>query len=1073
MSSVDLNIIERGLKGQAWSAEQGPITAGDLDKIVEQRTDNSTALNALPTPFARFFVVNEAFRRVLEEAKKPEKSAGDACHRLVSDTLDVFEILYNLKEYQKTLGDSGRIVVYDWCFDTDNNRLKEVVPILGTAVETYFATDLGALGKRLFFVVLEYEGHDYLLATSSPFTGFVTPPDLDRTSDSRDGKSDSYLGERYREMLHLKRLKQDSSYSNNGSCFGEIRLFKDRDKGFKNYMFYLVDNFAQGDNFKYLRDYIKHIQISDSDIIKNWEPRIEPIVSEGRSGAYADSDDVVINGMPIHMNSGLGANDLLNNVLVRVPFRLSKEYYRTMTYTDGNNDRDYDFLLPLSRKALSLIQGDFECICAVKKNSRAVTVTLKFNGQEYTKQYKEDPESPYHIVDLHKQNVSFNVAVFPNILSPNKDENNYFKVMAVLNNSAKDLRPVSIKNMELSFFLRNADGSFEEMETVEKDNTRAKSKYGVRPAVVRSEQQDGEIGAGSKFYEIYNTQFDATSIHLVLNGIDCEGVLIPNWRCAQRTQDAYTYAVDLGTTNTYISSHKVGNDNEPEQLNMGEPMVAFLHEFKRSSQYSIVKYIEDAIVPECRKNFNTEFAPALIDGDIYRFPIRTALCVKKDDRSRPSLFDNCNIAFFYEKSTGLCNQTILTDIKWEAGNGRELRVFIRELLLIIKADILHKNGLLANTKLIWFRPLSFKGEIKELYTTIWTEEAKNLLNIGPSQIECVSESEAPYYYFSKKNSFNCVDAVSIVDIGGGSSDFIYFAGGKPQVANSVHFGCDVLWGNGFNGFDNADENGIYKRYANNIHFEADELEQLNKTMTPQNKVSTKDIINFWLSNAEHCDITKELRANYKPLFLYHFASIVYFMAKMYKVKNLACPRAVLFCGNGSRYIDGLLSTDRTTIKELVTTIFKAVYGDIKDVQVILPDSRKECTCYGGLYRKSDVVVPAEFNFQGVTDKVYESVGDLKSDYQSVKEGLLDVYDSFNKLYIRLLELLIAKDGLSNPVKKDEIISRISSLVEMEDSLNTNFKTQIIDKYEHNDSAVYHDSVFFLPIIDNVLKLTKI
>lgn len=73
MSSVDLNIIERGLKGQEWTAEKGPITAGDLAKISEQRTNNSSALNALPTPFARFFVVKEAFRRTLEEVKDPRK----------------------------------------------------------------------------------------------------------------------------------------------------------------------------------------------------------------------------------------------------------------------------------------------------------------------------------------------------------------------------------------------------------------------------------------------------------------------------------------------------------------------------------------------------------------------------------------------------------------------------------------------------------------------------------------------------------------------------------------------------------------------------------------------------------------------------------------------------------------------------------------------------------------------------------------------------------------------------------------------------------------------------------------
>ena len=193
------------------------------------------------------------------------------------------------------------------------------------------------------------------------------------------------------------------------------------------------------------------------------------------------------------------------------------------------------------------------------------------------------------------------------------------------------------------------------------------------------------------------------------------------------------------------------------------------------------------------------------------------------------------------------------------------------------------------------------------------------------------------------------------------------------------------------------------------------------------------------------------------------------MAKMYKAKDLACPRSVLFCGNGSRYIDELLSSDRATIKELVATIFKEVYGDIKDIQVILPDSRKECTCYGGLYRNSDVDVPDEFNFQGVSGKVYENVEQLKSDFPVVSRELLNTFNSFNTLYSKLLRILIAKGELDKQIDSAEIINLISTGVQ--DSLEKNFKTQVVQKL--NDSEVYHDSVFFLPIIDNVLKLTKI
>ena len=420
---------------------------------------------------------------------------------------------------------------------------------------------------------------------------------------------------------------------------------------------------------------------------------------------------------------------------------------------------------------------------------------------------------------------------------------------------------------------------------------------------------------------------------------------------------------------------------------------------------------------------------------------------------------------------GLGNQSILTDIKWEERNKKELKLFIRELLLVIKTDILQKNGLLANTKLIWFRPLSFKGSIKDLYSRIWHEEAKEVLNLSSAQIKDVSESEAPYYYFSKKDTFKSVDAVSIVDIGGGSSDFIYFSDGKPQIANSVHFGCDVLWGNGFSGFDNDRVNGIYERFVETIHLgeHDDELEQLNIRMRSNREVSTKDIINFWISNDNRCEISTKLKENYKPLFLYHFASIVYYMAKMYKAKNLPCPRCVLFCGNGSRYIDELLSSDKTIIELLVTTIFKNVYGEIKDIQVILPESRKECTCYGGLYRDSEVDIPEEFNFQGVSNRAYENVEELKADFPKVSQNLLDNLASFNKLYGDLLRILIAKGELDKQVDTSKIINLISS--GLRDSLEKNFKTQVVQKL--NDSESYNDSIFFLPIIDNVLKLTKI
>lgn len=1053
MSSADLNIIERGLKGQDWTAEKGPITSGDLAKISEQRTNNSSALNALPTPFARFFVVKEAFRRALEEVKDRRKIAGDAYNRLVSDTLDVLELLYNQTYHSKRWEDSRRIVIREWDYSTNLKDLNDQVPILGSAIQNYFKSDLASADEKLYFIVLQDERRDYLLGTSSPFTSFITPPDLDKKVDSRSGTS-TFMGERYTQMPTLSR-------KSGGAYFRDIKLFGARDKDFKNYLFYLVDNY--GNSMKEFRDYIKQIANTDPDINKNWKPQVAPLYSD-------NSNEVKVNGLPIYKDAGIGTVNFFDDTLIRLPFKLASDYYMTMKFSGGNDNHDYDYLMPLSREALELIDENFEVVC--KETRTKVIVALNYKGQEYSKEYEREAIAADRgrIVDLAQENINFNLGVFPNILSQNVSENNYFKVMTVMSDTTTDFRHVSIEDLNLTFFRKGSDSRYQEIEVIDKDNTTA--KYGVYPSVVRSEQNEQrEIDASSKFFEIFNTQFDAVSLRFILHSGTCEGILIPNWKRAQCTQDSFTYAIDLGTTNTYISCCKLGENNEPEQLNMDEQMVAYLQDTQRSAQHSLISIIENALAPTTRKNFKTEFVPALIDGSTYRFPIRTALCVNKSDRTKPSLFDNCNVAFFYEKSMGLGNQTILTDIKWEDSHEKELRLFIRELLLIIKTDILQKNGQLANTKLIWFRPLSFKGGVKDLYTSIWQQEAKTILNIGASSIECVSESEAPYYYFNKKDIFNSVDAVSIVDIGGGSSDFIYFADGKPQIANSVHFGCDVLWGNGFSGFGNERKNGIFKRFADSIHLGThdDELEQLNIQMIADRTISTKDIINFWLSNDSRSEISAKLKDSYKPLFLYHFASIVYFMAKMYHAKGLSCPRSVLFCGNGSRYIDGLLSSDKDTIKELVTTIFKEVYGDIANVQVILPDSRKECTCFGGLYRNPDVEVPTEFNFQGVSDKEYTNVEQLKAEFPVLSKEVLSTLRSFNILYKKLLNILIGKGEMENIIDTTAIVNYISN--GLEDSLEKNFKRQVIEKF--GDSEVYHDSVFFLPIIDNVLKLTTI
>ena len=48
-----------------------------------------------------------------------------------------------------------------------------------------------------------------------------------------------------------------------------------------------------------------------------------------------------------------------------------------------------------------------------------------------------------------------------------------------------------------------------------------------------------------------------------------------------------------------------------------------------------------------------------------------------------------------------------------------------------------------------------------------------MLGIARQQVRCYTESEAPYYYISKKDVFKSVSSVAVIDIGGGSTDMVY------------------------------------------------------------------------------------------------------------------------------------------------------------------------------------------------------------------------------------------------------------------------------------------------------------
>lgn len=163
MASIDLNIIDRGIQGTVWTPQNTGIQASQLDKIKENKTDNSSALNSLPTPFARFFVVKEAFRRVTEEKRHPNYThAGLAYARLVSDCLDVFELLFNKKFHENQWQGNIKIVIKEWNKEDEMKELYNRVPILYNALNSVYNEDIGE--QKLFLLYLRKTAKTFYLA---------------------------------------------------------------------------------------------------------------------------------------------------------------------------------------------------------------------------------------------------------------------------------------------------------------------------------------------------------------------------------------------------------------------------------------------------------------------------------------------------------------------------------------------------------------------------------------------------------------------------------------------------------------------------------------------------------------------------------------------------------------------------------------------------------------------------------------------------------------------------------------------------------------------------------------------
>lgn len=1025
MSLTSLSIKEFGLTQNGWNSDHGAITKDDLKDITEHQTDSTTALNALPTPFARFYVIEEAFRRLLAERTDPQAKAGEAYHQLASRCLDVFELLFNLKRHRsewKQANDGTELHILTWDKGRDLGRLKKQSPVLAHSLSAYYTDDIGL--DILYFIVLERAGRSRLLAVSSPLTGFMTPPDMDSEE------------ERYKDFYIRRPVDKGKEYFT-----GKPIDFSDRAALFKNYMFQLADSGKMPSRMQTLKEYIKSHK--DDMEIRSMQPLTEPIKTD-------DGDTLIVAGMPLSTSASEGAVSYFNKTLIRLPYDISNENYK-LPRSENDRFNTCRYLLPLTDEALQNIDLD-NLELNVKETSTKVQFTLKIGNS--TESHTYDKDTSGQIIDIEKDyHSNVEMGVFPCMLSRNKEENNYFKVMLVTrdNDENDHFKPSDIA---LRFYTKEG-GRCVPIEETSRD-----AKYGVLPSVVRSRQGKDGNSCSTKFYELFNTGAPkAIVLSFDVEGTHFEGALLPQMRCPKTIDYNFTYAVDLGTSYTYITRRDVDNNTAPTQLEMDSLMMMPIHACGGNGQLPPVERWSQMPFREASGYFISEFTPPMIDGKRYRFPLRTALLRTEGTVGRPLLFDTHNIAFGYGTTPTTGDNRVSTLLKWNDGEMGDVSLFIRELLMIIRVDALQQGCDLGRIKLCWTYPLSFDANTKRQFEAVWHEEARSVLGMSKDRIAVCSESMAPYYYFRALDKLKSVQSAVVIDIGGGTTDYVYFANNQPLLASSIKMGCDAIWGTGYSTITNdRNKNGLYNHLVNRISVEGDGLVEINSRMTAaDSKISTSDVFNFWIVAGEKLKVdtsrslSSVLRKEARHVFVYHLATILYTISLSLKKEGFEPPRELLMCGGGSRYIDSFIDADENIQGRLAKVAFDYVWQrDTQMPHIHLDEKRKEATGYGALYSTDDK-----------TPDVYFLDEIPASEVMSQTENVTNQMHSLNRLYLKMLQIF--DDSVD--------INQLSAELDegLSDAVEKTLRGQVFERA--NLQKNYKGTLMTIPALDRLIMLT--
>ena len=1060
--------------------------------------DVKKEITSIPSPFARMDLIKNAYQEVV---KSGDLHGDSIFHKMVSDSLDIAQIFFNLPKLQ----DRVKVLVWNVQQELDNlrNSLSDDQKRVGETLHMFLDQDAKSYNfdKMGNVYLLHYFGQHRktqldIIGATSPATLFFSSANdfsylsedirfgkdkvFDSSFSSLDQRDDSFIVFYYAYRL---------AYTNFARLFPEVNKYMDmvykqgltpdqKDKidaltanSINEYPELLVHPNRVEINGVCYRQCPDNIKVKSGFEIKSdiaTDDKMPLVLPVEPGSIYSDIfyvsdywestskapyyDDNPLNERRLPKANDiypyLTVSDFLEDVLIRVPNVNANDDAFYGKFVSGSS---YSYLLPLKSTFFKYftsqqLQGK---VCGksmieieeVLEDNVKVTLRIPIQNNRtivYTRQYIESGEirPAQNKGSLVEKSIA--VGLFSNILYENEKQA-YYRAYIMSEFEDKD-------DYSLSF-------------------VKGTTTLALSEPVIRNESDDRYYSY--KAYVLEQQTFD----YIKVESDGSYGVLIPIMQ-KKGSSDIFTFAIDFGTTNSHIEYSVNNGASRP---------------FNVTNKDNILKLWGNCM-PQQQRIFDYDVMPNLVgDSSLFKFPMRTALCVSTETNWNRAVYalGNTNIPFPYEKKVGYDYNRVLTDLKWsnDPDNIKRIKSFIECLFMILRAKVLLNNGNLSKTKIVWFYPISMVENRYNSFSDVWTKAYEKYFGGDKSNVIPMTESIAPYEHY--RSSEASVGNIVTIDIGGGTTDIVLANDGEVKNITSFHFAADSIFGDPYvTNRSSASVNKLLVQYENTIKsvLVDNALSDLDDIYEQhiKSKISS-NIASFFFSLKDNTEIqSKRLMENadfnsmllldtkYKIVFIIFYSAIIYHLAKIMKAKGEEMPRHIAFSGNGSKVIRILTPSD-TTLEKFTKKIFEKVYGQKypSDGLTILQNvnNPKEVTCKGGLSNPTK----QEYEDIASTKIVYNFVNNGEDDfiksetYGEINDEYLNKVVGEVKSFIKFVFDLNKEFSFKNNFDSDESSLNVAQEECARDLLTFTKNGLENKKKEVSDNDVIEETLFFYPL----------